>query len=99
MIKREIKVNIKSFIIWLSILIGIFLIVFLIYPSIISNDNIKEIDNMLSMFPKEMLQAFNMDISSLTSAYGWLKSEGFVFVLLIIGCYAGILGSNILLKE
>lgn len=99
MIKREIKVNIKSFMIWLSILIGIFLIVFLIYPSITSNDNIKEIDNMLSMFPKEMLQAFNMDISSLTSAYGWLKSEGFVFVLLIIGCYAGILGSNILLKE
>ena len=53
----------------------------------------------MEMFPKEMLKAFNMDISSIDSAYGWLKSEGFVFVLLIIGCYSGILGSNILLKE
>lgn len=99
MIKREIKVNIKSFIIWLTILIGIFLVVFLVYPSIIQSDNIKEMDKMLEMFPEEMLKAFNMDLSSITSAYGWLKSEGFVFVLLIIGCYAGILGSNILLKE
>ena len=99
MIKREFKVNIKSFLIWLTILIGIFLVVFLVYPSIIDSGNMKEIDKMLTMFPEEMLKAFNMDLSSLNSAYGWLKSEGFVFVLLIIGSYAGIMGSNILLKE
>lgn len=46
-----------------------------------------------------MLAAFNMDISSIDSAYGWLKTEGFVFVLLITGCYSALLGSNILLKE
>lgn len=40
-----------------------------------------------------------MDLSSITSAFDWLKSEGFVFALLIIGCYAGMLVSNILLKE
>ena len=40
-----------------------------------------------------------MDISSIDSAFGWLKTEGFVFVLLITGIYSGILGSNILLKE
>ena len=99
MFKREMKINFKSFIIWLSILIAIFLVVFLIYPSIINSDNIKMMDEMMAMFPEEMLKAFNMDISSIASSYGWLKSEGFVFVLLIIGCYAGILGSNILLKE
>ena len=51
------------------------------------------------MFPEEMLKAFNMDISTIDSAFGWLKTEGFVFVLLITGIYSGILGSNILLKE
>ena len=99
MFKREMKVNLKNFIIWLSILIALFLIVFLIYPSIIDSDNIKMIEEMISIFPEEILKAFNMDLSSIESAYGWLKSEGFVFVLLIIGCYSGILGSNILLKE
>lgn len=99
MFKREMKVNFKSFLIWLLLLIGIFTIAFSIYPSIINSDNIKMMDEMMEMFPEEMLKAFNMDISSIDSVFGWLKSEGFVFVLLIIGCYSGILGSNILLKE
>jgi len=51
------------------------------------------------MFPEEILKAFNMDIASMNSAFGWLKTEGFVFTILIIGIYASILGSNILLKE
>ena len=99
MFKRELKINLKSFIIWTSILIGLFLIVFLIYPSIVNNANLDMIDEMMKMFPEEILKTFNMDISSLDSAYGWLKTEGYVFVLLITGVYSGILGSNILLKE
>lgn len=99
MFKREMKINFKNFLIWLLILIGIFTLSFLIYPSIIDSDNIKMMDEMMKMFPVEVLKALNMDISSIDSVFGWLKSEGFVFVLLIVGCYSGILGSNILLKE
>ena len=40
-----------------------------------------------------------MDIAGIDTAFGWLKTEGFVFVLLITGVYSSILGSNILLKE
>ena len=99
MFKREMKINLKSFIIWTSILIGLFLVVFLVYPSIVNSQNMEMMDEMMKMFPEEMLKAFNMDISSIDSAFGWLKTEGFVFVLLITGIYSGILGSNILLKE
>ena len=99
MLKREIKNNFKSFVIWLAILIVLFLVVFLMYPSIINSENIKMMDEMMKIFPPEILKAFNMDISSMDSAFGWLKSEGFVFILLITGCYSGIIGSNILLKE
>ncbi len=99
MLKREMKINLKSFIIWTSILIGLFLVVFLVYPSIVNSENMEMMDEMMKMFPEEMLKAFNMDISTIDSAFGWLKTEGFVFVLLITGIYSGILGSNILLKE
>ena len=99
MFKRELKINLKSFIIWTSILIGLFLVVFLVYPSIVNSENMEMIDEMMKIFPEEMLKAFNMDISTIDSAFGWLKTEGFVFVLLITGVYSGILGSNILLKE
>lgn len=99
MFKREMKANFKSFLIWITISMLIFLVVFLVYPSITNNENINIINEMLKIFPEEMLKAFNMDISSIDSVFGWLKSEGFVFALLIIGCYSGILGSNIILKE
>ena len=99
MFKREMKINLKSIIIWTSILIGLFLVVFLMYPSIIDSENMQMMDEMMAMFPEEVIKAFNMDISSIDTAFGWLKTEGFVFVLLITGIYSGILGSNILLKE
>ena len=99
MLKREMKINFKNFLIWTLILIGLFLVVFLIYPSIINGENMEMLNEMMTMFPEEILKAFNMDIASIDSAYGWLKTEGFVFVLLITGIYSGILGSSILLKE
>ncbi len=99
MLQRELRVNLKSFIIWTIITISIFLIVFLVYPSIINSEEMINLDEMLKIFPEEMLRAFNMDISSIDTAFGWLKSEGFVFVLLITSCYASILGSNLILKE
>ena len=57
------------------------------------------LNEMIKVFPEDLLRAFNMDISSIDSAFGWIKTEGFVFVLLITGIYGGILGSSILLKE
>lgn len=99
MIKRELKSNLKSFIIWTLILIAIFLVVFLVYPFILTDDSVKNLDEMMKVFPPELLKAFNMDLSSINSVYGWLKTEGFMFVLIIVGIYSSILGSNILLKE
>lgn len=99
MLKREFKVNFKSFIIWLSILVIMFLVVFLIYPYIITDETMKSMDELMKVFPPELLKAFNMDMSSIDTAYGWLKTEGFMFVLLIIGFYSSVLGGSILLKE
>jgi len=99
MFKRELRVNFKSFIIWTALLLILFSIVFLIYPAIIENSDITNMNEMMSMFPDEVLKAFNMDISGIDTAFGWLKTEGFIFVLLITGIYSGILGSSILVKE
>jgi len=99
MIKREFKVNLKSFIIWLSILIIMFLAVYLLYPTFITDETMKNIDELIEVFPPELLKTFNMDMASVSTAYGWLKTEGFLFVLLIIGFYSSFMGGTILLKE
>lgn len=99
MIKREFKVNLRNFIIWLLILVLMFLVVYLIYPFMFTEETIKELEDAMKMFPPELLKAFNMEMSDITTAYGWFKSEGFTYVLLIIGMYSSILGGSILLKE
>ena len=81
MIKREFKVNLKSFVIWTSILIGMFLIVYLIYPYIINDATVKNMDELMKVFPDKILKAFIMDMTSISTAYGWFKTEGFMFVL------------------
>ncbi len=93
------KINLKNFLIWTGILLALFLMVYLIYPSLVDEKNISSMNDMMKMFPEDVLKAFNMDISGIDSAFGWLKTEGFVFLLLITGVYSSILGSNILLKE
>lgn len=99
MLKRELKINIKGLIVWISIIISMYLLVFLIYPSITENANSKSLNEMLSTMPQEMLAAFNMDITGIDTVFGWFKTEGYIYLELLGGMYAAILGATILLKE
>ena len=99
MIKRELKVNLRSFLVWTGTMLVTLLLIYLVYPSIVSDGKGNKVNEMLEAFPPELLRAFNMDLAGLDTAYGWLKSEGFTFLYLIIGIYSCLLGSNIVLKE
>ncbi len=99
MFKREMKVNLKGFIIWSVIIIFLYLVVYLVYPSVTGDTSTAKMDDLMKIFPEDMLKAFNMDLASVDTAFGWLKSEGFVFIYLITGVYSSMLGANILLKE
>ncbi|MCR4841574.1 MAG: ABC transporter permease [Lachnospiraceae bacterium] len=99
MFKRELKVNLKSFLVWTIVTVLLYLVIFLVYPSIMSEESSQQINEFIKVFPEEMLKTFNMDLATMDTAYGWLKSEGFVFVYLIFGLYASLMGANVLLKE
>lgn len=99
MFKRELKVNFKSWLIWTSVMILLYVMVIAIYPSLMMGESMSAIDEMVKVFPPEMLKAFNMDLASISTASGWFKTEGSMFYLLVGALYAAILGSGILLKE
>lgn len=99
MYKRELKINLKSFLIWTSILILMYILVFAMYPHIMSTNTSNQIQELMKVFPKEVLSAFNLDLADMSTSLGWLKTEGSIFVILIYGLYSAILGANILLKE
>lgn len=96
-VKRELKIDFASLCIWLGFIIALFLVVFLVYPSISASG--KQLEQMLDSFPKEILASFNMDLSDISTAYGWFKGEGLVLIMLLSSCYAASLGSTIIAKE
>lgn len=97
MVKRELKSNIKALLIFLLIIVGLSLSVSLLYPSL--SKNFENINEMLTMFPEEMLKAFNLDIANLATFTGWFLSEGYIMIQLLSACYFAMLGGSILLKE
>ncbi len=99
MFKRELKYYYKSFLLWTIVLIVLFALVFLLYSTFIISDNIDSINELMKVFPEDVLKMFNLDISRIDTAFGWMETEGFIFILLITGVYSAILGCNILTKE
>ena len=97
MLKRELKINLKSLIIWSLIITVIFIISFLVYPSIMEQSS--ELDKLVNTLPKEVLEIFNMDVISLNSVSGWLLTEGYLMINLLGSCFFAIMGASILLKE
>ena len=99
MLKRELKINLKSLIIWTGILVLMFALIFAIYPSLINEETKYMITKMMDTMPDDILATFNMDIVGIETAYGWFKTEGYTFLTLIGGLYAAIIGATILVKE
>ena len=99
MFKREFKINFKSLVLWTLALVATYVVIFSVYPSLINENTGKSLNMMMESMPQEILATFNMDIVGIDSAYGWFKTEGFLFLVLIGGLYSAILGSTILVKE
>lgn len=99
MFKREFKINFKSLLMWTLILAATYILIFSIYPGLMNEQTKQSMKAALESMPKEMLSTFNMDIVGIEDAYGWFKTEGFMFLVLAGGAYSAILGSTILLKE
>lgn len=97
LLKKEFNDNFKSLLIWTGSISIIYIIIIALYPTIISSSN--NLNQVLENFSPEILQVFNMDIIDLSEYTGWYISEGLIFIILGIGIYSAILGSNIVLKE
>ncbi len=99
MFKREFKINFKSLAMWTVILLATYILIFAIYPSLITDESKEALNLMISNMSQEILSSFNMDIVGIETAYGWFKTEGYTILTLIGGIYSAILGGTILLKE
>lgn len=99
LITTEFRRNLKSLILWTSIVAGMAALMLMLYPAF--KDAFSQLEELLSIYPEEFLEAFGMGEGGLDMSdfYGWFGVEGYLFVNLIGGSYAAILGGSILSKE
>lgn len=94
-VKRELKSNLKSMIIW-SLAIAFLVTIWMIeYESFAGNPTI---DDFLAGMPQEMLAALGMQDFTLTSLNGFISSIS-LYLYLLLGLQAVLLGSSIISKE
>jgi ABC-2 type transport system permease protein len=95
----EFKRNLKSLMLWTAIVSGLVLLMILLFPAF--ETAFADIEDFLSVYPPEFLEIFGMGEGGIDMATidGWYGIEGYLFMTLIGGSYAAILGSSILSKE
>ena len=50
---RELKANFKNFCLWAVITMIVYLLIFLVYPSIIDDMDVNSLNDMIKMFPED----------------------------------------------
>lgn len=94
-VKRELKSNLKSMIIW-SLAIAFLVTIWMIeYESFAGNP---ALNDFLAAMPQEMLGALGMQDFTLTSLNGFIGSIS-LYLYLLLGMQAILLGSSIISKE
>lgn len=99
MLCRELRLQLKSFLVWTILLICVFAGVVYAYPWIITGTMVETIDLLLSSFSPQILRAFNLDIASIAKASGWFITEGLTLYLIAVSIYAATTGAGALSKE
>lgn len=96
-LRRELKANRRSLIIWSSILALLSLLMMALYPSF--SDSPDKTTELLSLFPEEFLKAFGADKLNMGEPIGWFALETYFMIILFGSMFAAIIGSSMLSKE
>ncbi len=97
LVKKELKDSFKSVLIWVSTISLLIIMIVTLHP--VAIEKMDMMGDMLDKFPKEMLRALNIDITTTFKnilSYFFYESQ----FILVAGCiFAGILGAGIIAKE
>ncbi|MGO1470071.1 MAG: ABC transporter permease subunit [Tissierella sp.] len=94
-VKRELKSNLKSTIIWSLSIIFLIFVWMIEYESFANNP---QINDLMDSMPQAMLEALGMGAMTLSSLSGFISAIA-LYIYLLLGIHAVLLGSNIISKE
>lgn len=94
-ILRELRANLKSLLIWSGSLIAFIIMMLSEFSAYHNNPDMAQI---IESMPKTLLDAFSMSNANLTTVIGYV-SITVIYINLILGIYAVLLGNTIIAKE
>lgn len=95
--RREMRANLRSLVIWALSVAALSVLVMSIYPSI-ARDAAK-FEELLASYPKQIIQALGLNQVDLADPLGLYATESYLWVTLLGGLFAAILGASLLAKE
>ena len=97
-IKKDLKVNLKSIIIWTIASSLMSFISVVVYDSTVATAAAQWAD-MVKTLPKTLLDAFNITDKAFESILGFYAVKGYTYVALLIAIFASTLGIKLINKE
>lgn len=94
---REVKKNLKSFLVWLIILIGINTFLMMVFESVAQTA--ENTEAMLSQYPEAFVKAMFLDQFDMGNILHYYASRSYILITLFGSVYAVMLSSHILSKE
>jgi len=97
LIRKELKENFRSVLIWVSIISILIIMIILLHP--VAIEKMDMMNEMIEQFPKELLKAFNIDANTTFQNILNFFFYEFQFILVAGVIFAGALATNIIAKE
>lgn len=95
--KREMKRNLKSFLIWAAVFVCYNIMMFALFPAMVQQG--ESIKQMIANMPKEFLKAFNAENMDPSNIMSFFAVYSYLYFLLSGAVYAMILSGGILSRE
>ncbi|HHV54740.1 MAG TPA: ABC transporter permease subunit [Firmicutes bacterium] len=95
--RREIQAGRNAWLAWTIPVCLLILLVMWVYPSVVASG--AAWDQYLNQLPEQFRLAFGLDRLNITDPIGFFATEGYLFIQLLGGMYAAILGATLVSKE
>lgn len=96
-LRRELRANRKSWLVWTIALAALSLMMMSVYPSF--RQDTGNLESMMDLFPEAFTKIFGLDQLSMAEPIGFYATEAYFMVMLFGSLYAAILGAGIMAKE
>ncbi|HAH96893.1 MAG TPA: hypothetical protein DHD79_10915 [Firmicutes bacterium] len=96
-LRNELYLNRRTLLVWIIVLAGL-MALFAGFTGMVLESN-EDLLVVLEAYPKAFLDAFNFNAMSFASPEGWIASEPYLFLTLLLACFAAVMAGSSISRE